>query len=163
MVQRRPVYFGYGSNMWLDQMNRRCPDHICLGIGYLRDWKWYICEAGFANIKRSPGDTVYGLIFEISESDEATLDRCETVPVWYLKEHHKITSLGTKASPQELVAEALIYVNEEWLTESKANEEYLYRMNMAIADGIKEGIPEDYMEKYLRPFIPKECTKPDDF
>jgi len=38
MTQRRIVYFGYGSNMWLDQMDRRCPENKYLGVGFIEDW-----------------------------------------------------------------------------------------------------------------------------
>jgi len=38
MTQKRSVYFGYGSNMWLDQMDRRCPENKYLGIGFIQDW-----------------------------------------------------------------------------------------------------------------------------
>ncbi|KXN91489.1 hypothetical protein AN958_00751 [Leucoagaricus sp. SymC.cos] len=156
------VYFGYGSNMWLKQMDKRCPQHTYLGIGYIRDWKWYISPLGYANIKRSPGDIVYGFVFALVKIDEETLDRYEGVPKSYLKEYHPITLLGTKASPQKLETEALIYINEVFLEDGEPKEEYIDRMNCAIADGIKEGIPEDYMEAYLRPFIPKRRPKCDD-
>lgn len=32
------LYFGYGSNLWIDQMNRRCPDNKYIGVGVLREW-----------------------------------------------------------------------------------------------------------------------------
>lgn len=32
------VYFGYGSNLWIDQMNRRCPENKFVGVGLLPDW-----------------------------------------------------------------------------------------------------------------------------
>ena len=32
------LYFGYGSNMWLDQMNRRCPENKFMGTAVLYDW-----------------------------------------------------------------------------------------------------------------------------
>ncbi|KAF5349652.1 hypothetical protein D9756_008795 [Leucocoprinus leucothites] len=161
MVLTRPVYFGYGSNMWLDQMARRCPESKYLGVGLIKDWKWIICERGFANVKRSPGDILYGLIYELSETDEKNLDGYEHVPVYYLKKYHTITFLGTTSSPEKSETKALFYINGEWLKESPPNPEYIYRMNMAIADGIKAGIPEDYMEKYLRPFIPREYEVPE--
>lgn len=160
MAQSRPVYFGYGSNMWRDQMVRRCPQHKFLGVGCIENWKWFISESGYANIRRSPGDKVYALVYELSETDEERLDRNEGVPVHYVKEYHDITFLGTKSSPEKAEIKALIYINEKLLKDSPPKTEYIYRMNMAIADGIKAGIPEEYMEKYLRPFIPKEYVVP---
>ena len=32
------LYFGYGSNIWIEQMDRRCPDNKYIGLGVLRDW-----------------------------------------------------------------------------------------------------------------------------
>ena len=32
------LYFGYGSNVWIDQMNRRCPDNKYIGVAVLREW-----------------------------------------------------------------------------------------------------------------------------
>ena len=131
MNQKRSVYFGYGSNMWLDQMHRRCPENKYLGIGFIQDWyvvqsvillkdekfvhrKWFICERGFANIRRSPGDQVYGLAYELSESDERILDGYEGVPHHYIKEYHTINFLDS-AGKSEI--KALIYINEELLEE----------------------------------------------
>jgi hypothetical protein len=79
----------------------------------------------------------------------------------YTKQYHSITLLGTKSSPQESEVDALIYISDHFLKESPPKEEYIYRMNMAIADAVKEGVPEEYMEKYLRPFIPSEYKVPD--
>ena len=35
---KRSIYFGYGSNLWHDQTDKRCPDNKFLSIGILRDW-----------------------------------------------------------------------------------------------------------------------------
>ena len=32
------LYFGYGSNVWIDQMNRRCPENKYIGTAVLHDW-----------------------------------------------------------------------------------------------------------------------------
>jgi hypothetical protein len=32
------LYFGYGSNIWIDQMNRRCPENKYIGTAVLNDW-----------------------------------------------------------------------------------------------------------------------------
>lgn len=117
--------------------------------------KWIINEKGYATIVQSPGDKVYGLVYDISESDEQTLDRYENVPENYLKKYYSVTFLGTKDSPVEVEMETLIYIDVKRTTESPPKTEYVYRMNMAIADAIKEGVPGDYIDKYLRPFIPK--------
>lgn len=35
---KKTIYFAYGSNLWMDQMNRRCPENKYVGIGVLHDW-----------------------------------------------------------------------------------------------------------------------------
>lgn len=51
---------------------------------------------------------------------------------------------------------ALVYVDFLRVEESEPKTEYIYRMNLAITDALNEGVPEDYIEKYLRPFIPDQ-------
>lgn len=34
----KTLYFAYGSNFWLDQMNRRCPGSKFIGTAILHDW-----------------------------------------------------------------------------------------------------------------------------
>ncbi|KAF9484675.1 hypothetical protein BDN70DRAFT_797258 [Pholiota conissans] len=146
----KTVYFGYGSNFWLDQMKRRCPESRFIGIGRLDHWKWIINVRGYANIIPSHGDVVYGLMYELSAADEHDLDLYEGPT--YAK---KILSLTTHKS--EIIAEsveALTYIDELRKSESHPRTEYIYRMNMGIADALEMGIPQEYVEKYLRPFIP---------
>ena len=37
----KTMYFAYGSNLWLDQMSRRCPESKFIGIGFLNEWRVY--------------------------------------------------------------------------------------------------------------------------
>jgi hypothetical protein len=32
------LYFAYSSNIWIDQMNRRCPENKYVGTAKLHDW-----------------------------------------------------------------------------------------------------------------------------
>ncbi|KAJ3522631.1 hypothetical protein NMY22_g11809 [Coprinellus aureogranulatus] len=167
-IPHRTLYFGYGSNLWIDQMNRRCPESKLVGIGLLKDWKWIINNRGYANIILSPTDIVYGLVYEISATDEASLDRSEGVPVSYLKQYHSIefTPLSVPThhnhpdvqapsiSSPSLAKEMLVYVDIKRVTPSSPKEEYIYRINKGIVDGVKAGIPMAYFDKYFRPSIP---------
>ena len=77
MVSEMTLHFGYGSNLWFEQMNARCPDNKRKGRGILKNYKWIIAErpgSGAANIIKSQGDYVEGYVFELNENDEATLD-----------------------------------------------------------------------------------------
>ncbi|KAF8969710.1 hypothetical protein BDZ97DRAFT_1915245 [Flammula alnicola] len=153
----KTVYFGYGSNLWLDQMKRRCPESKFIGIGSLEGWKWIINIRGYANIIPSPGDIVYGLMFELTSSDEYDLDIYEGTT--YEKKIIPVDSVPSKDLSTADTVQALIYIDVERKSESHPRREYIYRMNMGIADALEAGIPSDYIEKYLRAFIPPADSK----
>ena len=99
----RPLYFAFGSNLSSTQMRMRCthdPDLSSkpVAIAKLDGWRWFICEAGYANVLPPPElrvgrqetdgdaipisgeeDTVYGILYEMSPEDEFLLDGYEDV------------------------------------------------------------------------------------
>lgn len=116
--------------------------------------RWIITVRGYANIVPSLGDIVYAIVYELSESDEESLDVYEGVPQSYVKEHLSILFFSRDGLGNE-VKEMLVYVDYKRITEGEPKEEYIHRMNMGIGDALRVGIPNDYIHKYLRPFIPK--------
>ncbi|KIM39271.1 hypothetical protein M413DRAFT_447212 [Hebeloma cylindrosporum] len=151
-MSSKTVYFAYGSNLWLDQMGRRCPESKFIGIASLNDWKWIINIRGCATIIPSAGDIVYGFLFELSAQDVLNLNGFEGN--MYERQTIPVEPVNKKESPPKDSVDSLVYVDIERKSESQPRKEYIYRMNMAIADGLREGIPSDYMDKYLRTFIP---------
>ena len=73
------LYFAYGSNLDPDQMARRCPNSIAVGPASLADHAFRIGARGYATVIPSPGDTVWGGLWEVSDSDLARLDTYEGV------------------------------------------------------------------------------------
>lgn len=71
------LYFAYGSNLWLQQMARRCPDSFFVGRAILPDHVWQINERGFANVVPRSGYNVHGLVYQVNAENEARLDRFE--------------------------------------------------------------------------------------
>ena len=117
------------------------------------DRRWIINDRGYANIIPSPGDIVYGLVFELTASDKRSLDTYEGLAYERLYLPVDVVAKDDVANTRSV--NSLIYIDVERKTESEPVNEYIRRMNMAIIDGLKEGIPGDYIEKYLRPFIPE--------
>ncbi|THU77805.1 hypothetical protein K435DRAFT_832371 [Dendrothele bispora CBS 962.96] len=151
------VDFSFGSNLWKKQMQERCPNSRWRGVGLLRDWRWFINARGYANIIPSKGDHVYGFLYELDAEDEAVLDRYEGVPNSYEKQVHRVEIINGEARGQ-LVAgkrflDVSVYVDVLRLENGTIKEEYIHRMNLAIEDALKEGIPKEYIEKYFRPFL----------
>jgi hypothetical protein len=60
-------------------MNKPCPDHLYFGNGILKGFSWVISLHGYANIIKSEGDEVHGVIHKISEADELNLDKYESI------------------------------------------------------------------------------------
>ena len=56
------LYFAYGSNMDLYQMNYRCPSSEVMGNVTLNDYKLAFRGHGFATVLPSPGDAVQGVL-----------------------------------------------------------------------------------------------------
>jgi gamma-glutamylcyclotransferase len=138
------LYFAYGSNLWLDQMRKRCPDQSVFSHGVLKGYRWIITTRGVANIVKSVPDEVHGIIYEISESDEETLDRCEGVSNG---DYYKKTVLVEAAGQQ---VNCLVYIDptEE---EGRPRQEYIKRINAGLIDA---KLPEEYVIGCIRKFIP---------
>jgi gamma-glutamylcyclotransferase (GGCT)/AIG2-like uncharacterized protein YtfP len=143
------LYFAYGSNLWLDQMARRCPGSVFAGIAELKHWKWFISTRGYANIMPSQGDVVHGMVYALAATNEESLDKYEGVPYAYMKQKHAVEMGGE-------TVEVLVYVDVLRLQEGTIKGEYITRMNYGILDALEKGFPEWYIEKYLKPAL---CTR----
>ena len=85
----------------------------------------------------------------MTSEDEKALDGYE---VNYEKEIADIKVV--RANEGENTAAAFVYIDEKRKTEGEIKAEYIIRMNYAIADALEEGIPNEYIETYLRRFVP---------
>ncbi|KAJ7286058.1 Butirosin biosynthesis, BtrG-like protein [Mycena rebaudengoi] len=154
----RTLYFGYGSNLWRQQMDKRCPDNKFLGTARLADWRFIINGRGYANLIPSKGDGVYAFLYELSASDEEALDGYEGVPHSYVKQTLPVEYFGGKDYGEvrqgKRIVDALVYIDVVRQNDGPIQTEYILRMNFAIADALEEGVPKAYIDKYLRPCIP---------
>ncbi|KAG9026309.1 hypothetical protein FRB95_009006 [Tulasnella sp. JGI-2019a] len=173
---KKTIYFGYGSNLWLQQMQLRCPDSTYLGIGRLPSYRWMVNRRGYANVVQMEASSassssssendheVYGLVFSLTPSDEARLDINEGVPYAYDKEMLRVRFWPSWSSDvwvdvadmgRSYEREMLVYVNRETVEDAKPKNEYIYRMNLGIKDAVKLGVPKDYVKQVMRKFIPE--------
>lgn len=138
------LYFAYGSNIWAEQMDDRCPNHRLVGVGVLKGYRWIISSRGYANIVESSSDVVLGVVYEISDSDEMNLDRYEGVGSGsYRKELLHVEVDGSHRT-------CLVYIDpieEEGLPKA----EYIRRINSGIKDA---KLPPEYVENCIRKFVP---------
>lgn len=54
--------------------------------------------------------------------------------------------------------DVLVYIDRNRTTDHKPKDEYIYRINRGIEDGLKAGIPKDYVDQALRRFIPEKVS-----
>jgi cation transport regulator ChaC len=138
------LYFAYGSNLWREQMTRRCPDHREIGDGLLRGYRWIITTRGHASVVTSPGDVVQGRVYQLSAADEESLDRSEGVASGaYRKEMLPVEVDGRSC-------DCLVYVDPV-VEEGVPREEYVERLGKGIVDA---ELPAAYVEHYLRRYLP---------
>ena len=83
------LYFAYGANTNLESMEFRCPDAELITTIALPDW--VLVFKGVADIETSPKSKVYGVIWDITDDCERSLDRFEGYPHLYRKEHFLVT------------------------------------------------------------------------
>lgn len=77
------LYFAFGSNLNAVQMAERCPSHKVVGLAALRDHKlsfplhsqrW---GGGVASIQVAHGKSLYGIVYDLTDADLASLDQYE--------------------------------------------------------------------------------------
>ena len=132
------LYFAYGSNMNVEQMNVRCTGHELVGLGRLDGHRFRINSRSVATVVPEEGAVVHGLVWSISDKDEESLDVYEGVASgFYRKEQlHILLADGDKA-------EALVYVAAD-SSEGKFWGEYL---NKIIKAAKLNKLPPKYIEE----------------
>lgn len=95
------LYFAYGSNMDLDQMEFRCPDAENAGSVRLEGYRLTFCsqnpESGVATILPEEGSHVDGVLWKLTKDCEKSLDRYEGYPHLYGKETIHVKNKGGKS------------------------------------------------------------------
>ena len=102
-------YIAYGSNMDERQMAYRCPNARLAGASEVKDYELLFKGSktgAYATIEEKKGSTVPVLIWEITESDERSLDRYEGFPTFYYKKDLKVT-----VNSEQLTA--MVYIMDE--------------------------------------------------
>jgi gamma-glutamylcyclotransferase (GGCT)/AIG2-like uncharacterized protein YtfP len=124
-------------------MVERCPEHRIIGVGRIRGWRWIITTRGYASIVESEGDYVLGTVYELSTADLQNLHRFEGVE----QGNYRTEMISVAVEGRDL--SCLVYIDPV-TEEGNPKEEYITRINRAIEDA---GFPDEYVTRYLRPFV----------
>ena len=108
-------YIAYGSNLNVRQMRLRCPDATILGTAVLKGWELLFRGSktgSYLTIEEREGGKVPVVIWEVTEADEAALDRYEGFPTFYYKRDIKVQYKGIISGRRRTVT-AFAYIMHE--------------------------------------------------
>lgn len=125
-------------------MAKRCPQSKKIGVARLRGYRWIVSVRGYANVVESKEDEVEGVLFELSQSDEDSLDRHEGIS----SGSYRKADLRVLHGEKEEVA--FVYLDPV-ISEGAPKKEYIQRINSGLADA---KLSEGYVTRYVRKFIP---------
>lgn len=92
-------YIAYGSNLNIQQMRFRCPEARIIGTGQIDNYHLLFRGSktgAYLTIEPREGSKVPVAVWEVTENDEARLDRYEGFPTFYYKKEMKLDVTGIK-------------------------------------------------------------------
>lgn len=160
------LYVAYGSNINKDQMKYRVPGAKPYGVGTVFNWQLAFHGndgTAYATIVQSPGKCVPVVIWEMSDKQEAVMDRFEGYPNSYYKKKIPVHVDGKKLvgtvyimNPQRRVARpSRKYVNTVRIGYESFGIDVSYLQD-ALERNSKEYYLDDLMEvREFKPFVQK--------
>lgn len=140
------LYFAYGSNMSSERLRARTPSAISLGRarlpGYTLCWhKLGRDGSGKCDIEPSdaPGTTVWGVLYEINNTDKDSLDAVEGLGVGY-NEH------TVRVETDAVVREAVTYQARPDKIDSALRPLDWYKAHV-LRGATEHGLPDEYVRR----------------
>ena len=109
-------YLAYGSNLNIRQMQMRCPGAKPVGTMVLEDYELLFKGSktgSYLTIEEREGGTVPVVVWEVTESDEAALDRYEGFPSFYYKKDINLKYKGIRTGKHRTVTAFAYIMHEE--------------------------------------------------
>ena len=129
-------YFAYGSNMDEKQMERRCQDAKLAGRAKLTGYRFALDVYGVATVIPEKGSAVTGLLWNITDECEKSLDVYEGVAKGCYRKEYLPVECGAGT------IKALIYISNRAELEGKTSSDYMDRV---IAAAEAHDLPESYI------------------
>lgn len=90
---KKRYYIAYGSNLNIRQMRMRCPQAGVIGTAVIKDYELLFkgsLTGAYLTIEPKKGSSVPVAVWEVTETDEAALDRYEGFPTFYYKKEMEL-------------------------------------------------------------------------
>jgi hypothetical protein len=134
----RVLYFAYGSNLNLRQMNERCPGATPIAPAVLPGWTLSFRRVADIVQTRTPGACVQGAVYLCTPADVRALDMFEGVRMGaYQKEFIRVPAGGNAS------ANCLVYLKTSGLIEPPYRS-YLDRIRVGYSDW---GLDPQYLDR----------------
>jgi gamma-glutamylcyclotransferase (GGCT)/AIG2-like uncharacterized protein YtfP len=130
------VYFAYGANMDPVHMAECCPGAVPLGPATLDGHRFAIAAGGYGTVHPAAGRQVLGVLWRLSDSDLAALDKFEEVPAGLYRRGEAVLR-----RPEGGAVEAMLYQATDG-SPGRPAPGYLERI-LDVAAG--RGFPPDYL------------------
>jgi gamma-glutamylcyclotransferase len=145
------LYFAYGANLDATQMRLRCPEARHVGKARLDDYRFCfpvwsrIRQSGLISIEPSVGDRVWGVLYELRDSDFSRLDQREGYDPDRPPSRNAFNRVSVKvARGQGKTSDAQTYVARPAMEARSPSADYIaYLLHLAAA----RGLPEEYQAK----------------
>lgn len=153
------LYFAYGSNMNLEQMDYRCPKALAVENVRVEDYRLTFCGRspgnGVATILPEEGSHVEGVLWKITPECEKSLDHYEGYPRLYGKDTVHVKNAEGK------LQDALVYTMNAPFRDSPARPSDFYLKG--ILEGCREnGLPtQSVMAAVKRTRIERKAERKD--
>lgn len=155
-MNKRLLYFAYGSNMSEARLNERNITFNFNAVGRLTGYKLSFnmrCSDGSAkvNIMESPGDVVWGVLYQIKVEDLRKLDQFED---GYTRKRLKVEKVdgSFKDSFRYNPHEAEVYSSTGLTGDGKVYRDY---KNFLVRGALEHRLPSEYI-RYLSQIPTKE-------
>ena len=128
-----PLYFAFGSNIDRAQMAQRCPGAEPVGLATLRDHRLVFRGpsrkrgGGVLSVDPAPDEGVQGLLYEVTASHLAALDRYEGAPEWYERVTRQVHLAAGEAR------DAILYRLPVHVRQMPPTQAYLAQVSAAFA------------------------------
>jgi gamma-glutamylcyclotransferase (GGCT)/AIG2-like uncharacterized protein YtfP len=140
------LYFAYASNMDAALMQRICPGHRVLGVAELREHRLAFTRrskrtgTGVADIVAAPGESVWGVLYELDDSQLTAIDEKEGND-WAYERRQLDVRLHDDSAEHVAHAYTVIVRDDEHVAPSA---EYLDLIRDAARS---RGLPADYLAR----------------
>jgi len=149
------LYFAYAAELGPEQMKSRAPRSSVVGLAELRDHRIAFTQfsqdwgGGVASVQAAHGESVWGVLFEVTDADLASLDTHENFREpgnqhnSYEREHVWVELVRADDGSLPRRLRAWIYVGKAWNPTAPST-----RYRDAIVRGAKQHrLPDDYVER----------------